>query len=567
MIRIGFATLAAALTASCAGIESDDAFAAAQAEDPQVSRAPSADLMYELMAGEIAGHYEDLEESVTHYLNALRMTDDPGVAARATSIALYADDEVSAREAALRWVHLTPSDPEARQTLAVLYVRAGQPRAAMPHLEYLIDHAPGAAGNGFMLIGATLAQEHDSDAALAAMRMLVERHDDEPLAQFAYANLALSAAENDEAAAAAARALALDPALTEARAVRARALLGSGETAQAASEMRKAVGATPDDDELRLAFAKMLMQMERFGEASAQFRQLLNERPQDPELLYTLGLLDLQERNYAHAGEYFQRLNDGGRRVHEARYYLGRVAQERKQFDEALRWYGQVRRGQFRIDAQARTATIFGQRGELEEGRDYLRKARLAEREPVNVVQLYLAEGQLLREAGRYQAGIKLFGEALAEHPGNSDLLYARALMAEQIGRIDRLEADLRTILHADPDNATALNALGFTLVDHNERVPEALGYIKRAFAARPNDAAVIDSMGWAHFRLGNYARAEHYLRRAFKLLPDSEIAGHLSEVMWTRGQKDEARSVLREALTRESEHEYLLELRDRYAR
>jgi len=349
--------------------------------------------------------------------------------------------------------------------------------------------------------------------------------------------------------------------------VRARALLGSGDAAQAASEMREATRATPDDDALRLGFAKMLIQMERFGEARAQFRRLLKERPENPELLYTLGLLDLQERHYANAGKYFQRLNDSGRRIHEARYYLGRVAQERKQFDEAVEWYGQVSRGPFWIDAQVRTAAIFGQRGELEEGRDYLSQARLAEREAVNVVQLYLAEGQLLSEAGRYQAGINLFGEALAEHPRNSDLLYARALMAEQIGRIYRLEADLRTILDADPNNATALNALGFTLVDHNERVPEALGYIERAFAARPNDPAVIDSMGWAHFRLGEYARAEQYLHRAFKLLPDSEIAGHLSEVLWTRGQKNEARSVLRDALAKEPEHEYLLELRDRYAR
>lgn len=572
MVRIGFATLAATFIAGCAGIESDRALAAPQTDIAGVTsvassaRAPASDLMYELMAGEIAGHYGDLESSVTHYLEALRLSDDPRVAERAASIALYAQDQANALTAAERWVKLTPADPEARQTLGVLNVRDGKPAAAMPHLEYLIEHAPGPPGNGFMLVGVTLAQEENTDAALTAMRMLVERHADEPLAHYAYASLALSAGEHDAAAKAAEQALELDPGLTEARVVGARALLASGKTEQAAGGMREAVQAAPGDDDLRLAYAKMLVQIERYDEARAQFGLLLDKRPQDPELLYTLGLLDLQEQNYSHAREYFQRLNESGQRVSEARYYLGRVAQEQKRFDEAIEWYGQVDAGQYRIDAQARTAAIFGQRGNLAKGRDYLRRARVAESEPVNVVQLYLAEGQLLREAGRYQAGMKLFGNALEKHPSNSDLLYARALLAEEIGRIDRLEADLRAILRADPDNATALNALGFTLADHNERVREALGYIERAYAARPDDPAVIDSMGWVHFRLGNYQQAEQHLRRAFELMPDSEIAGHLSELMWTQGQKEEARSVLRDALAREPEHEYLLELRDRYS-
>ncbi len=572
MIRIGFATLAATFIVGCAGIESESAFAAPQTDIAGVTsaappaRAPATALMYELMAGEIAGHYGDLEGSVTHYLKALRLSDDPRVAERAASIALYAEDQGNALEAAERWVKLAPADPEAHQTLGVLHVRNGQPEAAMPHLEYLIEHAPGPPGNGFMLIGASLSQEENTDAALATMRMLVGRHANEPLAHYTYANLALGAAHYEDAASAAERALAIDSDLTEARVVRARALLASGKTGEAAVGMREAVQAAPEKDDLRLAYAKMLVQIERFDEARAQFGILLEKRPQDPELLYTLGLLDLQDRNYAEAGQYFQRLNSSGQRISEARYYLGRVAQEQKRLDDAIEWYGQVEAGQYRIDAQARTAAIFGQRGNLDQGRDYLHRARLEESEPVNVVQLYLAEGQLLREAGRYQAGMKLFGNALEQHPGNSDLLYARALMAEEIGRVDRLEADLRAILRADPDNATALNALGFTLADHNERVREALGYIERAYAARPDDPAVIDSMGWVHFRLGNYGQAEQYLRRAFKLLPDSEIAGHLSELMWTQGQKEEARSVLREALAREPQHEYLLELRDRYA-
>ena len=143
-------------------------------------------------------------------------------------------------------------------------------------------------------------------------------------------------------------------------------------------------------------------------------------------------------------------------------------------------------------------------------------------------------------------------------------MLYARALMAEEIDRIDLLETDLKAILSEDPDNASALNALGYTLADHNSRVDEALGYIKRALEIRPDDPAVIDSMGWVQFRLGNYVKAESYLRKAYDLLDDAEIGGHLVELLWAQGNHDEARKTMHEVLDRFPDDEYLLELQQK---
>ncbi len=568
MIRIVTALAAVVIMAGCAGIRSETANAAPQEIPPsRPSSEPTLDpeLMYQLMAGELAGQFGDLPNSVAHYNEAARLSDDPRVAERAARIAVYAEDDENALYAANRWVELSPANLEARQMVGVLYVRHGEPEAAMPHFDYLIRHAPDSGNDGFMLIGATLAQEKETEAALEAMRMLVDRHPDEAMAHYAYANLALGAGQAEQAVKAAGKALALERDMVEAMVVQARALLALGDTEQAVGGMRQAVEAAPDNYDLRTAYAKMLVQVERYGKARAEFSKLLESRPQDPDLLYTLGLLNMQQQHLVQAGQHFKGLLETGQRADEARYYLGRVTEERQRYDEAIERYGQVKQGQFYIDAQARIAAIFGQRGQLPKGREYLKRARSEEDDVAAVVQLYLAEGELLREADHYQDGMDLFNRALSEYPGNSDLLYARALMAEELGRIDQLEADLRAILDADPNNATALNALGFTLADRNERVQEALGYIKRAYEARPDDPAVIDSMGWVHYRLGNYEQAEQYLRRAFKLLPDGEIAGHLSELMWARGHKVEARSVLREALAKEPEHEYLLELRERY--
>lgn len=144
---------------------------------------------------------------------------------------------------------------------------------------------------------------------------------------------------------------------------------------------------------------------------------------------------------------------------------------------------------------------------------------------------------------------MEVYNTALEIIPGNNDLLYARALTAESVGRIDILEADLKAILETQPDNAHALNALGFTLADQTNRYEEAYQLIKRAFEIMPEDAAIIDSFGWVNYRLGNYDEALRLLRNALSRYQDSEIAAHLGEVLWVAGKKNEAMLVWQKAL------------------
>ena len=160
-----------------------------------------------------------------------------------------------------------------------------------------------------------------------------------------------------------------------------------------------------------------------------------------------------------------------------------------------------------------------------------------------------------------YDKAYELYSQGLREFPKHPDLLYARALTADYIDRIDLLESDLLVILQSDPDHANALNALGYTLADRGLRIDEAQKYVERAFELKPNDPAVMDSMGWIHFRLGNYAEAESYLRKALNLMDDAEIIGHLGELLWAQGNYEEARNLLREAMDRHSEDSYIQKL------
>ena len=136
--------------------------------------------------------------------------------------------------------------------------------------------------------------------------------------------------------------------------------------------------------------------------------------------------------------------------------------------------------------------------------------------------------------------------------------------MAEKIGRIDLLERDLNMILDKDPNHASALNALGYTWVDHDINLRKGLEYIERALELRPEDPAIIDSMGWAHYKLGNYQQAEIYLRKAMSIFPDGEIAAHLIELMLSAGKNQEAYKVYNQAIELSPDDENLQKMKER---
>jgi tetratricopeptide (TPR) repeat protein len=104
------------------------------------------------------------------------------------------------------------------------------------------------------------------------------------------------------------------------------------------------------------------------------------------------------------------------------------------------------------------------------------------------------------------------------------------------------MEMDLRELIGRDPNNVAALNALGYSLANlTTDRHDEAYHLVKRALELKPDDAAIMDSMGWVEFRRGNLDSALDYLQKAYAIFPDPEVAAHLGEVLWQLDRKDEA--------------------------
>lgn len=523
----------------------------------------SSGLLYQLLVGEVSAQRGELEMSAHAYHQAAVSTRDPRLARRATQIAVYAQDYTTALKAARLWVELSPDALDAQQSLAALLIRQGRADEALTHLEKLLGLSRDGTAHGFMLVTNILAREQDKRRALQVMEALVAPRGEDPNAVFSYANLAYLVEEYPLAAQQIERLLTMQPGLPRALVLKANVLRKLGRDEEALEAYRTALEALPKDSALRLGYARMLVDMERLPAAREQFRLLGKQLPDNADVAYAEGLLAMQAGDLDQAEKHFKRLLKLGQRIDEAAYALGQIAETRNRPEEALQWYRQVSDGSSYMDAMVRSAVLINRQQGLAAARAYLRGIELQTSQ--QELRLRLVEAELLRDAGQREEAQQVYDEALQQFPDNIELLYARAMNAEGLGRLDLLERDLNAILKQEPDNVQALNALGYTLADRTNRYREAYDLVRRAYEQRPDDPAIIDSMGWVYFRLGRLEEAEQYLRRALDKHFDAEIAAHLGEVLWVRGRQDEARRIWQDALQRAPDHTLLKQVIKRF--
>ncbi len=524
----------------------------------------SSELLYSLLVAEIALKRGDLDVAVVNYMQAARDTHDVEVVRRATRIAEFSQSNEQALEGAKLWASIDPKSREARQALVVMLLNAGQLDEATVQLSILIENAGEEQGPALMQLVAQLSRERDQESALKLMEMSAAKESDNPYVHFANAHLNMRFNRFAPAMSSADQALALKSGWLEAIALRARILQLENKTQEAISYYEQEIKkGEADVISLRISFARLLMDVREQDKALEQYVILSELQPANNDLAYAAGLLSLQAGKIDEAEKYFVRLRKSKDRIIEANYYLGQVEESRDNIDKAIDWYSSVTHGELYIDAQTRMAALLSKQGLHDKAIQKVRSIKVYNSR--DKLKLYLLEGDVMLEAGKHQEAFDIYDRALLDMPDESNLLYARALSAEKINRLDILESDLRLILSNEPNNVQALNALGYTLADKTERYEEALRYIKRALALEPKDAAVVDSMGWVQYRMGNHQEALTYLKNAMAIIGDVEIAAHFGEVLWVTNNKEEAINVWDQALKQSPNNKMILDVMRRF--
>lgn len=515
------------------------------------------ELLYGLLLAEIASNSGNRIVAAQAFADLAKRTRDPRIARSATDAALKAQMPEAALESARIWLETDPQSPEALRTLTSLLLAANRIEEAEPHLQKILAVNESSRADAFMQLNRLLANHRDKTAALAIVQRLAATYPDLAQAHFAIAQAATNAKQDELALKEVREAARLDPNWELAVLYEAQ-LLQKGSNDEAAAVLAAFLKAHPRSRDVRLNYARVLVNQKKYAAARSEFGNLLKEFPENTEVLFAVALLSMQLEDWSLAEGYLKRLLalDYGDR-NSVRFYLGQVAEEQKRYPEALGWYREVARGTQYIPAQVRQAHVLGKQGNIDGARKFLQSVNASNNQ--QRVQLILAEAQLLREADQTKEAYAVVERALEKLPDNTDLLYDYAMLAEKLDRVDVLETSLRKVISIKPDHAHAYNALGYSLADRSMRLPEARELIEKALALSPDDAFIIDSMAWVYYRLGEPEKALEYLRKAYAIRPDPEIAAHLGEVLWTVGKRTEAEKVWGDALAKAPDNDTLI--------
>ncbi len=521
---------------------------------PQAEAAPvlpnvelSDELPYEFLLTEIANQRGHKALAVEGSTDLARKTRDPRLARRAAQLAFESGDMNKSINAFRQWQEIEPAAPLAGRMLASILVRGGRLDEAQPELAGMLKAEKANPGLAFMQVFQLLAPYPDKPAALKLMRELAQPYAQLAEAHWSVAQLAQQAGDPALALSEVQQARSLRPEWDMATSLEAQ-LLQKSAPKQALEVLRHYLSDYPDAREIRLQYARMLLEQKQYRPSRAEFQRLAEGSPDNPDLAFAIALISLQMNELQDAETQLKRALEKGKKDQDTvQYYLGQLGEARENEDEAIAHYREVKSGEHQFASRLRVAYLLNKRGKLGEAREYLQQTQAANNQ--QRVQLLLIEAQLLREAKRLEDAYQVLQQGLAKLPNHPDLLYETAMLADRIGKPDLFEQMIRKLIQIKPDHAHAYNALGYSLLERNERIPEAVELVEKALQLAPDDAAIMDSVGWGYYRSGRLEESLKLLRRAFAGNPDPEVAAHLGEVLWAHGEKDEARKIWQDSL------------------
>lgn len=513
-------------------------------------------LLYEFLLGDIAVQRDQPELAAQAYLNLAKTTRDPRVARRAAQLAYEARQFDAAVEAFKLWQELEPSSPLAKQMLLSLLLSGGKLQEARPYLDEVLQADPANAGRTFASIYSLAARSAEKPAVLDWLIEVTHAYPDVAEGHWAVAQAALAAGKKDLALAEAHRAVTLKPDWDAAVVFEAELYLGS-EPEKGLALLKDFIHSHPDNRDLRLYYARALLGQKQFPAAREQFQRLLKDRPDSSDLAFAVALISMQMGEYDRAEQELQQaLTKGGKEESTVHYYLAQLSEAKHSDATALHHYRLVKDGEYSYAARLREVALLDKAGKRGEAREVLQRA--VAKTDLQRAQLIMIDAQLLREEKKHEASYRVLAKGLEKFPENQELLYQTAMAADKLDKSDLFEQLIRKLIKLAPDNAHAYNALGYSLLERNQRLPEAMKLVEKAYQLAPDDAAIIDSMGWGNYLLGDLDKSLEFLNKAYAANPDPEIAAHLGEVLWKRGDKDGARKVWEESIKANPDNEAL---------
>jgi len=527
------------------------------AEKAPERSALNASIFYQVMLAELSFNNGDIGSAYSLMLHAARESNDSQLFQRSVDIGLSGRDANAAVGAAKAWQQALPQSQEADRYLLQLLIGLNRLPETLAPLQRSVARAP-SPERGALITSLTRLYLRASDKATAAeviekaLAAELSNRNSGPATWAAIGNVRLVAGNRAAALAAARKGAALAPLSDDIASLAINLLDGSADDLDAL--LSNYFAATPSG-QVRMGYVRKLIDLQRYPQALAQATQLTQTQPEFADAWLVRGSIEFQNQDLPQAEQSLSRYlgvlppsrtqedpeEDSltPRGMVQAYLLLSQIAEKQGDFVKAQGFLARINSPQDIARVQIRRALMLAKQGRLDEALSLV--GNLPEDDADQARTKLQAQLQLLREGRREDEAYALLSQANLKTPDDPDLLYELALAAEKLGRADEMEKLLRRVIALQPDYQAAYNALGYSLADRNQRLPEARELIEKALTFAPNDPFILDSLAWVEFRSGNKLEAVRILRAAFAARPDAEIAAHLGEVLWAMNLREEA--------------------------
>lgn len=512
------------------------------------------DTLYDLLVGDVALGRNQFEIALDNYSRQARLTADKEVIALAHRIAEYVRDQAVQMEMALLWADTSPDDPEAHKAALEAYLKQGDAQTALTHASWLYQYHNDL--DSLLLVTTTFDSPSQIASLIDSVKKLPFSQEKQAITHLLTAVLEQKIGQLKDAERNARAFLASVPADQRGLLLLSQLLHQQNRSDESIELLIDALKDKPNNRPLRLQYARFLA-TNTPKKAITQFEILRDDNPKDQEVNFLLALMQLSQGDIAAAENLFEQASAKPSLRSDAQYHLGAISEQKGDISGAMSHYTQVRFGRNYIAATSRLSALLAKHRSMSQAQQYLQRMRSSQ--PTQAVILFQVESNLLLNAQKPSQALVVLSSGLDYFPNDPQLLYARSMVAEQQDDFVLAEQDLRAILAQDQNNATVLNALGYTMILHTDRREEAFELITKAYQLEPKDPSIIDSMGWALFKLGKTEQALDFLKQAFEIMPDPEIAAHLGEVHWTLDNRKDASIIWQQGLQSTPDHKGII--------
>lgn len=500
----------------------------------------SDDAIADLLIAEVGIQRDHLSLGLDYYEHHAQQSKSPAISEQTAMLALMLNDTDSALTQAQKWLAIEPDNSTAHQMAAIALIMQNRSKEASQHVARMIEQNSDAGLDNLLAHSEDLDSQH-AQAVLATLSPLAKQYPKEPTLWYARSLHLHEEGDTKQAYQAINKALKLASDNQDAQLFKGQLLFELGRKRASLRHLRKVVKLNPEQQRPRALYINFLIESGADQKTKEQITELAKHNPDSQHLRYALGLLALDHELYSAGDSALTQLLSEDFQSDEVRLYLAQSAEKQKNLNQALRYYQEVTSDEAKAKAGYQEARIYFEQGKQQQSANKFQQ--LHRDFPQQGLDLYIAEADLLRHESNSKA-LNILNKALKEYGEQEDLLYFRALIAEQDGDLSLAEQDLRKLINQDGNNAIALNALGYILTDNTDRHEEANKLISKALTIEPNNSAILDSKGWVLYNLQRYEEALTYLQRSYEIEPDDEVASHLIQALEKLKQRSKAKKI-----------------------